>query len=120
MKIDMEQNLKYTLVWSIDFINGHFQAEVDTEISGIECLYVRRLKSKDIKFLIRYVECVSYRMVSNSDHYNRLVDKLNILYELTENAIEHIQNRNWLSSMIYNIGYLFGFYKNSCTYETSK
>lgn len=107
----MSKDMTYSLVWSVDFVNNVFEAKLNKEISGLKDLDVSNITSKDIRFLMLTIEYKSYKRASEVDHYNRLVDKMDILYEFTDKALYHIQNRNRLSSLIYSIGYFLGFYK---------
>ena len=107
----MDKDMKYSLVWLVGFVDNKFEARLDEEASGIKDLEFEHITLRDIRLLMLSIEYKSYKKASEVDHYNRLVDKLEILYEFTDNAIEHIQNRNKLSSLIYSIGYFLGFYK---------
>lgn len=107
----MSKDMTHSLVWSVDFINNAFEAKLNKKASGIKDLEFGHIASKDIRLLMLSIEYKSYKKASEVDHYNRLVDKLEILYEFTDKALDHIQNRNRLSSLIYSIGYFLGFYK---------
>ena len=110
----MSKDMTYSLVWSVDFVNNVFEAKLNKEISGLKYLDVSNITSKDIRFLMLTIEYKSYKRASEVDHYNRLVDKMDILYEFTDKALDHIQNRKRLTSLIYSIGYFLGFYKKIC------
>lgn len=107
--------MAYSLVWTIDFVNNAFEAKLNKEISGIKDLDISGITSRNIRFLMIGIEYRSYKRASEVDHYNRLVDKLDILYEFTDKALENISSRNRvnyrLSSILYSIGYFLGFYK---------